>query len=394
MRGRGHLERTANLTIHKCQSLFHLPVEQAANRLGVSRRTIARVMRAYGYRRWPFRALQARHRRHLDRGTAFIDAQATVSQCSISNGTMNTRHSVSNAVQDVCNRRKSATYLTGRHSAQTTSCSEFENDSPRPIELHRNHQDTSSGVDWQPVKNTEGESKINKSESTSTTLCFHVPYNASLGSDHIDLKTARESILETAEESNTDENSMTETSSTRNKVSGLGVSNVTSLENHIFQHKMKIEIENTVASVTQCRFSTNPVSECETKGRAGSEKNQGSKRNICFANQMEEENSPHLWRKRRRAGNSNINERASKTPMPFPESLFLKSDSVLPDNFEDRHSFDEINHPDDAAPWMGITREELEILGVLRSTEPAWDTEWELSKKLQEAKSMEGGLFG
>lgn len=48
------------ITLNDCQRLFHLPVEDAARRLGVSRPTISRVMRAHGMRRWPFRSLTAR----------------------------------------------------------------------------------------------------------------------------------------------------------------------------------------------------------------------------------------------------------------------------------------------------------------------------------------------
>lgn len=47
------------LTLTDCERLFHLPVERAAAQLGVSRPTIARVMRANGVARWPYRAYRA-----------------------------------------------------------------------------------------------------------------------------------------------------------------------------------------------------------------------------------------------------------------------------------------------------------------------------------------------
>ncbi len=48
------------ITFYDCQRLFHLPVDKAAKQLGVSRPTIARVMRASGIKRWPYRAIRAR----------------------------------------------------------------------------------------------------------------------------------------------------------------------------------------------------------------------------------------------------------------------------------------------------------------------------------------------
>lgn len=43
----------------ECRRLFHVPVEEACSRLRISRPTLARVMRANGVSRWPFRLVQA-----------------------------------------------------------------------------------------------------------------------------------------------------------------------------------------------------------------------------------------------------------------------------------------------------------------------------------------------
>lgn len=56
------------LTFADCAPLFHLPVESAASLLGVSRPTIARVMRANGVKRWPYRAVRAAGVRSVRRG--------------------------------------------------------------------------------------------------------------------------------------------------------------------------------------------------------------------------------------------------------------------------------------------------------------------------------------
>lgn len=46
-----------------CRALFHMPVERAAEQLGVSRPTIARVLRAHGVPRWPYRSYAAELRK-------------------------------------------------------------------------------------------------------------------------------------------------------------------------------------------------------------------------------------------------------------------------------------------------------------------------------------------
>ncbi len=79
MCGKGHFKRTTNLTIYSCQRLFHLSDDEAANRLGVSRLTIARVMHAHGYSQWPFRSVRALIRHHSDPGNSLIDPQGTPS---------------------------------------------------------------------------------------------------------------------------------------------------------------------------------------------------------------------------------------------------------------------------------------------------------------------------
>lgn len=60
---------SSSITLEQCQRLFHHPVEYACRELGVSRPTIARVMRQAGYKRWPFRKIRASTKRnHTDPG--------------------------------------------------------------------------------------------------------------------------------------------------------------------------------------------------------------------------------------------------------------------------------------------------------------------------------------
>lgn len=59
--------RTSALTMGDCRALFHMPVERAAQQLGVSRPTIARVLRANGVARWPYRSYAAQQRNALRR---------------------------------------------------------------------------------------------------------------------------------------------------------------------------------------------------------------------------------------------------------------------------------------------------------------------------------------
>lgn len=68
-RGTRH-SNASSLTLSACKNLFHLPVEVAARELGVSRPTIARVMRANGYRRWPYRRVKAASRARERAATA------------------------------------------------------------------------------------------------------------------------------------------------------------------------------------------------------------------------------------------------------------------------------------------------------------------------------------
>lgn len=53
----------ASLTLAQCEAYYHLPVAEAAQRLGVSRPTISKILRRHGIRRWPYRKLQAERRR-------------------------------------------------------------------------------------------------------------------------------------------------------------------------------------------------------------------------------------------------------------------------------------------------------------------------------------------
>ena len=90
--------RILQLSIEECEELFHLPVELAANRLGVSRPTIARVMRAHGYARWPFRVVRAHIRQHSDPRPSQSATQVTVPKRPISSGTVCTNLGVSDAI--------------------------------------------------------------------------------------------------------------------------------------------------------------------------------------------------------------------------------------------------------------------------------------------------------
>lgn len=51
-----------NLSVEECASAFNVPIEDAVARLGCSRPTINKVLRAYNIRRWPFRWLRATNR--------------------------------------------------------------------------------------------------------------------------------------------------------------------------------------------------------------------------------------------------------------------------------------------------------------------------------------------
>lgn len=54
--------RRQALSFEECAAVFNMPVARAAAALGVSRPTIAKVLRARGIRRWPYRRLRADHR--------------------------------------------------------------------------------------------------------------------------------------------------------------------------------------------------------------------------------------------------------------------------------------------------------------------------------------------
>lgn len=56
------MSRLPQLTYEQCHRYFDLPVAQAATRLGVSRPTISKVLRARGIKRWPYRKLKAQGR--------------------------------------------------------------------------------------------------------------------------------------------------------------------------------------------------------------------------------------------------------------------------------------------------------------------------------------------
>lgn len=53
------MSRPVSITLQDCESLYYLPVAQAAQVLGVSRPTISKVLRANGIKRWPYRKLRA-----------------------------------------------------------------------------------------------------------------------------------------------------------------------------------------------------------------------------------------------------------------------------------------------------------------------------------------------
>ncbi len=282
---------------------------------------------------------------------------------------------MADAIQVVCNRRKSANCHIVRYSGEQASHSEFGKDSPAPLEHQTNDQDCSSALECEPEEKTEGESKIIKSESTSIMPRSHVTSYAPSGFSRIDLKPPIVLIVEMVEERSTGEKSTTENSKISKSLSRAKLSYATSLESYNANRKMTLKTENTPASMTQRRLSTKSISGSKTKGRAGAEINERLERNNCSAYQTKEENFSHLWRKRGWADNSNTIEKAFNISMSFTESLFLQSDSILPDDFDGRPSTDATNQPGNAVPWMDITHEELDILGVPRSTESGWDME-------------------
>ncbi len=346
--------RTTNLTIHDCQSRFHLPLEEAAKQLGVSRPTIARVMRAHGYPRWPFRLIRAKLRRYSNSGPCMqvCNPQLTLLQHHTSTGTTSTPLAISDAIQFVRSRREGAKYQSDRYSGKRASCSNFKNDSPVLTEYQQKDQDCGSDPVQEPTMNNEYEIK----------------------SSHVGTKTACATILDTVQEGYIDEHSMREEPKVDESSASTRASNATSMKGNIARSKVSLGIVKTFASIVRPCLPTKSTSGSDIKGRAANMKKAKEKKSL-FRNQGKYENCSRNWRRcGRKSSHSKTIENVSYASVSNPESSCLESTSTSLHDF-DGYPGAEIIMPGVAVPWMDISCEELEILGVPSPTEKRWNLE-------------------
>ncbi len=159
--------------------------------------------------------------------------------------------------------------------------------------------------------------------------------------------------------------------------------NETSLEGLITKRKVSLGNLDTIASINGHRLSTKLISERDPEGRTGSTKKEGVTKYTSSVNPKKKKNSPRRRRERGPARRSRINYNAQNGSASFPESPFFELDSMLRPSAE-------INvQPGGAVPWVDITQEELEILGIPCTTDLGWDLEREQNNQLEETNMIE-----
>lgn len=66
---------TPEVEIEVLQSVFHLPIEQAAKRLGMCVTVLKRICRSHGIARWPYRKVGLRYQEQVPFETPFLQTR-------------------------------------------------------------------------------------------------------------------------------------------------------------------------------------------------------------------------------------------------------------------------------------------------------------------------------
>ncbi len=305
---------------------------------------------------------------------------------------MSTRLAVSDAIQVVRSRQKRGNFRTVRYSGKRACRSELEKASPRPMKNQESDQDPGSDPDWEPEKNRESETKVHKSDSIAHDPSSYVPSYVSSRFRLSESKSPSVSSQETVQKKRTEEHAKTKKSEMNESVVSTEASNAICVGNLMSRLEGPLGIEDAAAFMTRHSLSARPTIGINTESKAGDTKKRVIEP-ITSADQNKEENTSRKRKKRCRPNNTGPTEQAAVAPVSLPDCPLFQLYSISIDDLQGRPSADVILPTGGAVPWLDISQEEREILGLPTTSEVDWDWEWQQNEKLEEATCMEGGLF-